>query len=364
MAAATTNVAARTDRVLPDGIEPLVHLLLERGHTVVAPIARDRVITLAEISSPAELAGGWSDVQTPGRYRATPGGATMFGHAAPNLPWRRWLRPADEAVVRVRRDGARIVNEPETPLAPLAFVGIQSCDLAAMARLETVFAHDARFRARREQLVVVAAACTDPASTCFCSSMGTGPAPGDGADVVLRELDDGTLLAGTPTRRGADLIDELGSLPFADDDQIAAADARIAAGEARQSRHIDPSTVTAAAASPDSAGWERIADRCLTCGNCTLVCPTCFCTSVADSTSLDGQVFERRERPDSCFGLDFSYVHGGAVRASAASRYRQWYLHKLVTWHDQFGESGCVGCGRCITWCPTGIDITEAIIDD
>ena len=364
MAAATTTVAARTDRVLPDGIEPLVHLLLERGHTVVAPIERDRVITLAEISSPDQLASGWGDEQSPGRYRATPGGTTMFGHAAPNLPWRRWLRPADEVTVRVRRDGDGLAIEPVPPVAPLAFVGIQACDLAALARLETVFAHDATFQARRDRLVVVAAACTDPASTCFCASMGTGPTPGAGADVVLRELDDGTLLASTPTAHGVGLIDELGSLPFADDDQIAAADARIAVGEARQSRRLDPSTLSAAAASPESAAWERIADRCLTCGNCTLVCPTCFCTSVVDSTSLDGQVFERRERPDSCFGLDFSYVFGGAVRASAASRYRQWYLHKLVTWHDQFGESGCVGCGRCITWCPTGIDITEAIVHD
>lgn len=364
MAPPTTSVAARTDRVLPDGIEPLVHLLLERGHTVVAPVVRDRVITLAEISSPDDLATGWSDEQSPGRYRASPGGTTTFGHAAPNLPWRRWLRPADEVVVRVRRTGDGLAVDPVPPPAPLAFVGIQACDLAAVARLETVFAHDATFRARRERLVVVAAACTDPASTCFCSSVGTGPTPGDGADVVVRELADGTVLADGRTERGHALLDELGSLPFADDDQIAAADARIAAGEARQSRRLDPSVVAAAAASLDSAGWDRIADRCLTCGNCTLVCPTCFCTSVVDSTSLDGQVFERRERPDSCFGLDFSYVFGGAVRASAASRYRQWYLHKLVTWHDQFGESGCVGCGRCITWCPTGIDITEAIVDD
>ena len=363
MAPATTTVAARPDRVLPDGIEPLVHLLLARGDTVVAPVVHDRVITLAEIRDPDELASGWSDEQSPGHYRANPGGATTFGHAAPNLPWRRWLRPADEVVVRVRRDGDRFVDEPVPSPAPLAFVGVQACDLAAIARLDDVFAHDDRFRARRERLLVVAVACADPASTCFCVSAGTGPTPGDGADVVLRELSDGTLLAHDRTELGAALLDELGPLPHADPDQMAAADDRIAEGAARQQRRLDPSALRAAATRPESRAWERVADRCLTCGNCTLVCPTCFCTTIVDSTSLDGRRFERRERPDSCFGLDFSYVFGGAVRASAASRYRQWYLHKLVTWHDQFGESGCVGCGRCITWCPTGIDITEAIVD-
>ena len=363
MAPAPTTVAARTDRVLPDGIEPLVHLLLARGYTVVAPVVHDRVITLAEISDADELATGWSDEQAPGRYRATAGGTTMFGHAAPNLPWRRWLRSTEEVVVRVRRAGDRLVNEAMPPPAPLAFVGIQACDLAAIARLDTVFARDDVFRARRERLLIVAAACARPAATCFCASTGTGPTPGDGADVVLRELADGTLLADDRTEHGATLLDELGPLPFADPEQMAAADDRIAAGAARQTRRLDPSAIDAAAAHPESDGWERVADRCLTCGNCTLVCPTCFCTTVVDSTSLDGDLFERRERPDSCFGLDFSYVFGGALRASAASRYRQWYLHKLVTWHDQFGESGCVGCGRCITWCPTGIDITEAIVD-
>ncbi|NJL29572.1 MAG: sulfite reductase subunit A, partial [Thermoanaerobaculia bacterium] len=105
--------------------------------------------------------------------------------------------------------------------------------------------------------------------------------------------------------------------------------------------------------------WDDVAARCLACGNCTMVCPTCFCTSVEDTTDLAGNVAERYRQWDSCFTTDFSYLHGGSVRTSAASRYRQWLTHKLSSWHDQFGTSGCVGCGRCITWCPVGIDITE-----
>jgi ferredoxin len=107
--------------------------------------------------------------------------------------------------------------------------------------------------------------------------------------------------------------------------------------------------------------WDEVSQRCLTCGNCTLVCPTCFCSTVEDVTDLSGTETERTRRWDSCFSLDHSYIHGGSVRDSGRARYRQWMTHKLATWFDQFGSSGCVGCGRCITWCPVGIDITEEV---
>ncbi len=350
--------AAAPGRVLPDGLGPLIARLRERGCTIVAPIVKDRVIALGEIDSADEIATGWVDVQEPGHYRAASTASGPFQHAAPAAPWKRWLHPEQRLVVRMRSDSAR-PDAPVARVAPLAFVGIQACDLAAIGRLDVVLANDDDYRARRDSLVIVAVACTEPAADCFCVSAGTGPWPGPGADIVLRMRDDDTLLATAVTNAGVDLLDGIGAP--ATPAQFAAAEQRIAAGADRQTRRLDPSAIAAAAASPDGPGWEAVAERCLTCGNCTFVCPTCFCTSVADSATLDGTAFERHERWDSCFSLNFAHVHGGSVRTSAASRYRQWYLHKLVTWHDQFGESGCVGCGRCITWCPTGIDITEAI---
>ena len=354
--------AAAVGRVLPDGLGPLIAHLRRRGCTVVAPIAKDRVVALGEIESVDELATGWVDVQQPGHYRADSTASGPFRHAAPAVPWKRWLHPEQRLVVRLRSGGVRPDIEESATVDPLAFIGIQACDLAAIGRLDAVLADDEDYRARRNSLVVVAVACTEPAADCFCASTGTGPWPGPGADVVLRALDDDTLVATAVTTTGIDLLDEIGPLPEAEPAQFAVAEQRIAEGAARQIRRLDPSAIAAAAAAPDDTGWVTVAERCLTCGNCTFVCPTCFCTSVVDSAALDGTAFERHERWDSCFSLDFAHVHGGSVRRSAASRYRQWYLHKLVTWHDQFGESGCVGCGRCITWCPTGIDITEAIV--
>ncbi len=107
--------------------------------------------------------------------------------------------------------------------------------------------------------------------------------------------------------------------------------------------------------------WDDVAQRCLSCTNCTMVCPTCFCASVSEVSDLTGDQVQRVRQWESCFNIDFSYTAGGTVRGDTRSRYRQWLTHKLASWHDQFETSGCVGCGRCITWCPVGIDLTEEV---
>jgi ferredoxin len=111
----------------------------------------------------------------------------------------------------------------------------------------------------------------------------------------------------------------------------------------------------------DDPYWAEIGKRCLSCANCTQVCPTCFCWDATDQMSLDGKTTQRERVWDSCFNPGYSYQSGGNTRPSIHSRYRQWLSHKLGTWQQQHGTSGCVGCGRCITWCPAGIDLTEEI---
>jgi ferredoxin len=244
-------------------------------------------------------------------------------------------------------------------------VGVRPCELAALLVKDRVLLGDAGadpdYRSRRESAFLVAVNCGSPAGTCFCTSMGTGPRSGPGFDLNLTELVDEArhdFVLEVGTERGAAVVERLPHRP-AEPTDLEAAEAVLREAENRMGRALETEGLKERLErSYEDPHWEEVAKRCLTCGNCTMVCPTCFCSTVEDSTDLAGTRAERRRIWDSCFSIEFSYVHGGSVRTSAGARYRQWITHKLATWHDQFGLSGCVGCGRCITWCPVGIDIT------
>jgi ferredoxin len=249
--------------------------------------------------------------------------------------------------------------------APVAFVGARPCELAALGLLDRVLGAsehpDPLYSARRAAAFVAVVECARPARTCFCTSMGTGPAAGAGFDLALTELvgDGGhRFIARAGSSVGDSVLAELGGTPA----PAAAWDERaelLERSEAAMSRRLDTDGLAALLArNLEHPRWDDVAERCLSCGNCTLVCPTCFCSALDDVSDLSGAT-ERRRRWDSCFVLGYSEVHGGPVRSSTRSRYRQWATHKLSTWFDQFQTAGCVGCGRCITWCPVGIDITE-----
>jgi sulfhydrogenase subunit beta (sulfur reductase) len=161
------------------------------------------------------------------------------------------------------------------------------------------------------------------------------------------------------TTPGAEIMGQVPHRP-AQAEEIDAADRVVAAAAGTMGRALDTTGIKELFYNNyEHPRWDEVATRCLTCGNCTMVCPTCFCHTLEDSMELTGAAGERRRRLDVCFTVDYSYLHGGSIRTSPKSRYRQWLTHKLATWIDQFGCSGCVGCGRCITWCPVGIDITE-----
>ena len=206
--------------------------------------------------------------------------------------------------------------------------------------------------------------CGQAGGTCFCASMGSGPKVTGGFDLSLTEIvqpDGHRFLVEVGSDRGAELMREIPHRG-ARDEEVGTA-ARIVRQAAEQmGRRMETADVKALLyRNSENPRWEETASRCLACTNCTMVCPTCFCTTVEDVTDLDGAHAERWRKWDSCFTLDFSFLHGGSVRRSTAARYRQWLTHKLATWIDQFGSSGCVGCGRCITWCPVGIDLTEEV---
>ncbi|GAA3065636.1 4Fe-4S dicluster domain-containing protein [Streptomyces goshikiensis] len=304
-----------------------------------------------------------------GRYRLRrrEDGAA-FAHSAGPQSWKSFLHPQ-----RVRQwsadrgpDGAPVVREEKQESISYAFLGVRPCDLRAIQILDRVMSggryRDPTYLSRRTGAFLIAAECTEPGATCFCVSMGSGPAADAGYDLALTEVVDDTghrFLCRSGSEEGAAVLAELpGRSP--DDSTRAAATQAVSGAADRMGRSMPPVDLrTLMRDNLEAERWDDVTARCLSCGNCTMVCPTCFCTTTEDVTDLTGDHAERWRLWDSCYDLDFSLLHGGPVRSTPRSRYRQWLTHKLGTWHDQFDSSGCVGCGRCIVWCPTGIDLTE-----
>lgn len=352
-------------------LQALIDLLKARDYRVLGPRIREQAIIYAEIDAIDELPKGWTDSQDGGHYRLKRrDDAALFGYAVGPHSWKKFLHEPVIRLWQARRDGDRadIAGGETEPHGPFAFIGVRACELHAIAIQDRVFLGEAyvdtHYQARREGAFIVAVNCSVAGGTCFCASMHTGPKADSGFDLALTELLNGgehRFLVEVGTDLGHDV---LMALPHreATQQEIDAARGIVARTAASMGREMQADDVRELLlrnlAHPR---WDDVARRCLTCGNCTMVCPTCFCTTVEDASSLDRAEISRWRRWDSCFTMDFSYIHGGNVRASAHSRYRQWMTHKLATWVDQFGTSGCVGCGRCITWCPVGIDITEEV---
>jgi ferredoxin len=351
-----------------DGLQKLIEALTAREYEVLGPTVRDGAIMYDKIAGISELPAGWTDRQEPGRYRLerrTDG--ELFGFAVGPQSWKRFLHPPVETLWKARIGKDRIEIETAMEPAPkFAFIGVRACEIHAIAIQDRVFVAgpypDAGYALRRRDTFVVAVNCSQAGATCFCVSMQTGPKAASGFDLALTELLDHqthAFVVEIGSDAGAALLEQVphGEVSEA---HLAAADAVVARTASHMGRRLETDGLKELLqGNLNHPRWDVVAERCLSCGNCTMVCPTCFCTTVEDHSDLGGAASERVRKWDSCFTMDFSYIHGGSVRKTARSRYRQWMTHKLANWIDQFGTSGCVGCGRCITWCPVGIDITE-----
>ncbi|MEU2266705.1 4Fe-4S dicluster domain-containing protein [Streptomyces olindensis] len=352
-----------------DGLSALVQILAAQGRTVIGPTVRDGAVVLTEIGSADDLPFGWGTEVEAGRYRLVPrADSAVFAHTTGPQSWKTFLHPQRQKLWSTERaaDGRLSVTEADMEQPSYAFLGVRPCDLRAIAIQDRVLVGgrypDRGYRNRRTGAFLIAAECTEPGATCFCVSMGGGPAADSGFDLALTEVLDRAghrFLVRVGSEAGQEVLSGIPHHP-ADAETEHAARAAVDAARDRMGRAMPPVDLrTLMGESLDADRWDDVAARCLTCGNCTMVCPTCFCTTTEEVTDLTGDHAERWQRWDSCFDVDFSYLHGGPVRASSHSRYRQWLTHKLSTWYEQFGSSGCVGCGRCVTWCPVGIDITE-----
>jgi len=349
-------------------LELLLHALQSEKHELYGPLVRDNAVVYGRLYSVHDLPLGWIDRQNRGEYRLEKSGEEMlFGYVVGPHTWKQFLHPPEMKLWEARRQSRQftIIQEKEKPVKR-AFIGARSCELHAIAIQDKVLLEgpfvDPTYELRRKNLFIVAVNCVRAGGNCFCASMNTGPQATGGYDLALTELlgpAGHTFLVDVGSKAGAKTLQEIDTREATAAEITAAREAVRQAAE-QMGRTLDTDGLRDAIYRHfDHPHWDAIAERCLSCGNCTMVCPTCFCVNIKDGTDLTGQQAQRWRKADSCFNADFSYIHGGSIRASVMSRYRQWLTHKLAAWIDQFGTAGCVGCGRCITWCPVGIDITE-----
>lgn len=351
-------------------LQGMLDILSGNGYELLGPTLRDSAVVYDEIETVEDLPIGWTDHQDGGHYKLQERhDEALFGFTVGPQSWKQFLHPPMRRLWQATRnpdDGSIAIQEEQYDLPKRAFIGVRACELHAMEIQKKVFTGgefiDPLYKALYDNVFTVAVNCGKSGGTCFCTSMNTGPKSTFGFDLALTEIiepDHHVFLVEVGTPKGADVLQQV---PFeqAHEHDLARAQQIVEQTARHMGRTMNTTNIKEFLyANFDHPRWEAVANRCLSCTNCTTVCPTCFCVTTEDVTDLSGDQSERWQRWDSCFTLDFSYIHGGSVRSSSKSRYRQWMTHKLASWIDQFDTSGCVGCGRCITWCPVGIDITE-----
>ena len=345
----------------------LLQNLKNIGYETIGPRVQGGAVVYAPIAGLADLPKGLTSEQEAGQYRLNPSGNERYFDYTPGAQsWKQFLFPPRSELFRLMKANGNWREELLSQDAPrYAFIGVRPCELAAIEVQDRVFIRtdftDPLYQQRRQNIFILAVDCLHPGGTCFCASMGTGPIAKAGFDLKLTELNEVFLLE-VGSKAGLDALQDLSVESLAIKWQEEAATGRVQAARAMGRVLPDVESIPALLLnSLEHPEWQDVAARCLNCTNCTLVCPTCFCWDVEDATTLDGAVTKRTRVWDSCFNPAYSAQAGGNIRPDTVSRYRQWLTHKMGSWVQQFGVSGCVGCGRCITWCPAGIDITEEI---
>jgi len=352
-------------------LDHLLAVIKSMGYEIVGPKVKDHTIIHDSLESADELPVGYTSQQEPGKYKLIQSGnQNFFDVTTGPHSWKQYFFPPKSEMMRFHKENGNGTWSIEDGLGEpprYAMLGVRPCDLAAIEVQDKVFMRDEwcdpLYRDRRSNALIIAVNCLEPCSTCFCTSMGTGPDAKGGFDLCLTELENNFLVEiGSEAGRMAFSRKSISWQP-ASAFMLQNAQKGLAAARAKMGNALpDPESLKEQLlGNLDHPRWEEVAKRCMSCGSCTQVCPTCFCWDAYDSTLLPGDTIIRERVWDSCFNPDFSYVFGGSIRPNTKSRYRQWLTHKFASWYDQFGTSGCVGCGRCITWCPAGIDHIEEI---
>ncbi len=324
MVTASTGAESRVEPevrcYLPrERLDAFLAALAADGRRVVGPVVRDGAIVMADVESADALPIGLTIVSTPGRVSLKaladgPGQRRAFQYAVSGDGIKRSTFPSrvDALSTEIEPDGTvRVRIQAPLDDPPVAILGARACDLAGLAVHDQVLAGgpvvDPDYAARRAGLLVVAVECAVATSTCFCTAVGTGPEVSTGADLILNELDDGYVVR-APTSAGEQIIASLALEP-AHPTATAAATAEVAATRASMQADAIPAHARdVLLANLTHPRWDEIAERCVSCANCTLVCPTCFCTGVSITSDMEGRASTSARMWDSCFTDGFAQV--------------------------------------------------------
>lgn len=351
-------------------LDLLLQLLRQRGYLCVGPKAQDGAIVYDKLESISELPWGIRDRQVPGSYsleKTQERKAFLFANGPQAI--KPLLFKSEETIWKVVRDahGKLTFKSAQKKAQPIAILGARACDIKAMEIQDKVFLEgeykDPNYQERRQNLFVIGVNCGYAADNCFCVSAGSGPEIKSSYDILLTEIQDGFVVA-VGSQTGDDIICQL-NLNQAKTAQEKEVRTIINNTIKMQKKKVPFNNQVALRDllfnNLEHSRFNNVAKRCLSCGNCTQVCPTCFCHNERDTGGIGSSESEHIRAWDSCFTKEHSYITGKVVRDNTKKRYRQWLTHKFGSWFDQFGTSGCVGCGRCITFCPVGIDVTEEL---
>ena len=313
-------------------------------YDVLGPVARDNKFMFASLTEPAQL---------------------RLDYNTTILPPKKALLPQEETLFRFKTDGS-FSAEPVLDQRPRAVFGVHTCDIHAMKLIDAVFIQgypDAHYLKRRENTVLIGIECLTPCDEhSFCKSMGTLSAS-EGYDLHLTDLGE-TYAVDISTATGRTLLTRHARARDATRDDLARLDKVLSEKWPRFTYKLDfdsselPSLMAVSYRSPL---WEELGVKCLACGQCTLVCPTCYCFNMQDVVGLDGRTGERKRIWDSCQLEEFARVATGEnFRKTRAQRQRHRFFRKGKYLPDVHGELGCVGCGRCARACL--VDITPVTV--
>ena len=323
-------------------LEKLVVKLKEEGKQVLAPVKKNDLVEFAEISTLQEMTEDYIVTVQSAKAVAFPKVETLFD-----------FQTTKENVIISEKD---IKAVPETIL-----LGTRPCDAAAFEALNAIFTwdhlNDNFFVERLKKTTIIGISCIKSDGRCFCTSVNGNPGATKGSDILLTKIENGNYLAEIITEKGQAIVAKYSDLFET-------------AAEVDKTKYVadvpvkfDLKIILEKVPNAFENGlWVKQSLRCISCGACAYVCPTCACFDIQDINN--GHEGHRKRSWDSCgFGLFTIHTSGHNPREVQSQRWRQRVMHKFAYMPERQQVVGCVGCGRCSRSCPADMNLKEHLIN-